>query len=278
MTTGRRGFSLAELMVAMVIAGIIGAALTRLVVNQARFVGMQDAVMRARAGARAALNVMTSELRMVSDSGLVAASRDSVTIRVPYAFGIACTQLGGATVVSLLPSENSVYNSATISGYAWRDSTGVYRLVQPATVASASLTSCSDSGIVTLAAPGWSERAVAVTPNALATRTGTPVYLYQLVRYEFAPSAELPGRPALWRTVLSTGAREELVAPFDTSASFRFLVGYSLTEQATPPADLNTVKGLRVRLVAESETPPEGRTTPMKFDLSTNLLFRNNAQ
>ncbi|MDO8665846.1 MAG: type II secretion system protein, partial [Gemmatimonadales bacterium] len=108
--TTRRGFSLAELVVAMVIAAIIGAALTRLVINQARFVGTQDAVMHARAGARAALNVMTSEFRAVSDSGLVAASRDSVTIRVPYAFGIACAQVGGATIVSLLPAENSTYN------------------------------------------------------------------------------------------------------------------------------------------------------------------------
>ena len=33
-----RGFALAELLVALVIAGIIGVALTRLVINQARFV------------------------------------------------------------------------------------------------------------------------------------------------------------------------------------------------------------------------------------------------
>ena len=277
--TSRRGFSLAELMVAMVIAGIIGAALARLVVNQARFVGTQDAVMHARAGARAALNVVTSEFRAVSDSGLVAASRDSVTIRVPYAFGIACAQVGGATIVSLLPAENSIYSAAVISGYAWRNPvTGAYSFVQPTTVSSSTLTPCADSSITTLAVAGWTARAVSVAPNVLATPTGAPVYLYQLVRYAFAHSPELPGRLALWRTVLSTGVREELVAPFDTSAAFQFLVGYTLAVQTSAPADLNTVKGIRVRLVTASETPPEGRTVPLKFDLSTNLLFRNNAQ
>lgn len=277
--TSRRGFSLAELMVAMVIAGIIGAALTQLVINQARFVGTQDAAMQARAGARAALNVMTSEFRAVSDSGLVAASRDSVTIRVPYAFGIACAQVGGATIVSLLPAENSTYNGATISGYAWRDPiTGTYRFVKPAIVSSISMTLCADSGITTLAAPGWAARAVAVAPNVLATPTGSLIYLYQEIRYAFASSAELPGRLALWRTVLSTGVREELVAPFDTSAAFQFLVGYTLAVQTSAPADLNTVRGVRARLVTASEDPPGGRTVPMRFDLTTNILFRNNAQ
>lgn len=280
MNRDRRGYSLAELLVALVIAGIIGAALTRLVISQARFVATQDGMMRARSGARAALNVMTNEFRMVSDSGLVAASRDSVTIRVPYAFGVACQQSAGTTVVSLLPADSASYGSAAISGYAWRDSLGAYNFVEPATVASAGLGSCSGAtpAITTLSATGWSATAVAVAPNVVATPVGAVVYLYQLVRYAFAASVELPGRRALWRTVLSTGVRDELVTPFDTSASFQFLVGSALAVQQSPPADLGTVRGLRVKLVAASEAPPEGRTAPVKFDLTTNLLFRNNAQ
>ena len=66
---GAAGFVLAELLVAMFIAAIIGASLTQLVISQSRFVALQGALMQARGGARAALNVMAGDLGMVSDSG-----------------------------------------------------------------------------------------------------------------------------------------------------------------------------------------------------------------
>jgi type II secretory pathway pseudopilin PulG len=273
------GFVLAELLVAMVIAAIIGVALTQLVISQSRFVALQGGIMQSRGGARAALNVMARDLRMVTDSGLVAASPDSITVRVPYAFGVACTQVSGTTIVSLLPADSASYYSASLSGYAWRDSTGAFKYEQPA-IASASATSyCSNTlytnpAITTLSAPGWAATAVALAPNDVNTPPGAIVYLYQLVRYAFAPSGQLPGRIGLWRTLVSTGQREELVAPFDSTARFQFLDS-TFAAHATPPSDLNSVKGLRLLLVAASELPPEGRAAPMQFSLSTDVVFRN---
>lgn len=281
MSARRPGFSLAELMVSLVIAGVIGVALSRLIINQSRFVSMQDAMMRARSASRAALNVMTGDLRAVTDSGLIQASADSITIRVPYAFGLACQQTGGTTIVSLLPTDSSQYSAAVASGYAWRDSTtGQYVFKQPATVG-AGVCSAPAPAITTLSTTGWSARAVAVSPavsGAGGTPVGAVVYLYQIVRYAFAPSVEVSGRRALWRSVLSTGARDEMVTPFDSSAKFQFLVGNSYSLQAAPPAVLDSVRGVRVKLVGASETAPQGRTTPVTFDLTTDILFRNNAR
>lgn len=275
----RRGFVLAELLVALVIAAILGVALTQLVLSQSRFAALQGGIMQARGGARAALNVMANDFRMVSDSGLVAATRDSVTVRVPYAFGVACGQSAGATIVSLLPADSASYSAAALSGYAWRDTTGAWVFVRPATVTSAATSSCSSltPSIVTLTAPSWPAQAVAVAPNNIRTLPGTQVYLYQTVRYAFAPSGQIPGRIGLWRTVLSTGQRDELVAPFDTSASFQFLIGSTFTSRATPPAPafLDSVYGLRLLLVAASETAPEGRPQPIQFNLTSNVVFRN---
>jgi type II secretory pathway pseudopilin PulG len=283
---GRGGFVLAELLVAMLIAAIIGVALTQLVVSQSRFVALQGGIMQARGGARAALNVMAIDFRMVTDSGLVAANPDSVTVRVPYAFGVACTQNSGYVIVSLLPADSASYFSASIGGYAWRDTTGSYVFKQPATVSPSFTTFCgafyTSPPVTTLSATGWSARAVYVPNDTRRTPPapppGTVVYLYQLVRYSFAPSAELPGRVGLWRTILlasgSTVSRNELVAPFDTSASFQFLDS-TYTPHATPPANLNTVKGLRLLLVAASETAPEGRTNPVQFNITSDVVFRN---
>lgn len=273
------GFVLAELLVAMVIAAIIGVALTQLVISQSRFVALQSGIIQSRGGARAALNVMARDFRMVTDSGLVAANPDSVTVRVPFAFGVACTQISGKTIVSLLPADSASYFSASPSGYAWRDSTGKFVYEEPATASLSSPTYCGSSTytnppITTLGAPGWGPTAVALAPNDVRTPSGTIVYLYQLVRYAFAPSGQLPGRIGLWRVLVSTNQRDELVAPFDSTAGFQFLDS-SLVAHATPPSDLNSVKGLRLLLVAASELPPEGRTAPMQFSLSTDVVFRN---
>jgi len=278
------GFVLAELLVALVIAAIIGAALTQLVISQSRLAALQGAIMQARGGARAALNVMTADLRGVGDSGLVAATPESVTVRVPYAYGVACGQLFGRVVVSLLPSDSATFAGATASGYAWRDTTGSFVFVQSVTVQASTPLACqipllTYPSVTTLSASGWQPTAVSLPNDHSRTPPGPPqgsvVYLYQQIQYAFAPSAQLPGRIALWRTQLTTGQRSELVAPFDSSSAIEFLVGSGLTVSTTPPADLTTVRGLRLVLVAASEQPPEGRTAPMTFNLTSDVLFRN---
>jgi len=283
-TARRPGFSLAELTVAMVIAGIIGIALSRLIISQSRFTALQDAMMRARSGARAALNAMSGELRAVTDSGLVAAGPDSITVRVPYAFGVACQQIFGWTIISLLPTDSAIYSASSASGYAWRDSTGTFRfVVQAAVIPNLSPVFCAPptDSITTLSATGWAARTAAIWPSAGSPPPppiGAVVYLYQTIRYAFAGSVEIPGRRALWRTVVSTGVRDELVVPFDSSAKFQFLVGGAYTLQGTPPAVLDSVRGVRVKLVGASETAPQGRSQPATFDLTTDILFRNNAR
>ncbi len=274
----RRGYSLVELMVALVIAGFVGVALTRLVINQARFISLQDGMMRARSGSRAAYNMLAHELTQVTDGGLVAANGDSITLRLPYAFGIACAQTGGTTIVAVIPTDSTTFFNATPSGYAWRDSLGVYRFENGATISdfNAAQSNCTSGSpaISVTAGPGWSARAIAVSPNNLATPRGGVVYLYQTIQYALTPSVELPGTEALWRTPLATGVREELVAPFDTSSRFQFVIGPGLTLSATPGA-LTGVRGIRAVLVGMSERVPQGKAAAFRFDLQTNLLFRN---
>lgn len=274
----RRGFSLAEMVVALLLAGIIGLALARLVISQARFVAGQDGMLQARSAARAALNVMSSELRPVTAGGILAATADSITVRVPYAFGVACYQTLGTTIVGLLPGDSAIYKSAIASGYAWRDPTGAWQFVTPATVGSANqgaLCALASPPVTTLSATGWTAQGYAVPGTAPSV--GTLVYFYQRITYIFAPSVTLPGRKALWRRVVSTGTSDELALPFDTGSGFRFLVGSRPTVRTTAPAILDSVRGVRVRLVGQSEKAPEGKSAPSRFDLATNIFFRNNA-
>jgi len=277
--SARRGFSLVELTVALVISGIIGVALTRLIISQARFVSVGDAMMRTRSGARAALLAVATELRAVGDSGVIQAAPESITVRVPHAFGIACQQTGGTTVVALLPTDSAEFANASLSGYAWRDSTATWHYLAGATLASASASTAFCTGaappVSVLSAPGWPARAIAVSPNDPLTPVGATVFLYHTVRYAFAPSGELAGRRGLWRTEIGTGLREEIAMPFDNSSAFQFIVGPALTLQLTPPADLRQLYGVRLDVVMESERPPQGRSTNVRFNLPLQIVFRN---
>ena len=119
----RHGFSLPELMVSMTILGILGAIFTRIIVSQSRFTDQQNAIRGARTISRQAMNILSSEIRMVQDSGGIdSASTDGKTVRllIPYRFGINCGVIGARNTVSMLPIDSLTLAQAVYAGYAWR--------------------------------------------------------------------------------------------------------------------------------------------------------------
>lgn len=270
----RRGFTLVELMVGLVFAGIVALALTKFMLSQVRFFGHHDALREARSTTRSALNVLMSELRMVeAEGGVVAAAPQVVTVRVPYAFGIVCNSSPGLTAVSLLPSDSAMTAGAAFSGYAWRDAdTGVYTYVQGSVRLSAGTASvCTAQGITTL--PRGS--VIQLVPGAAGAAIGSPIFLYQTVQYRFAQSSTVPGELGLWRTAQASGITEELVAPFRSSAGFRFYVAGSDTAQAAVPNPLSRIRGFEIVLSGASAAAAPGRSAPEAFDLTSSIFFHN---
>ncbi len=244
--------------------------LTRIVVSDSKFVSRQDAMMSARQTARASLNVSAVELRMVSSGGLIAAAPDSILVRVPYAFGMSCGTSSGFTIGSMMPADSMMYADAVPAGMARLQLDNTYSFLPGITLTgSADVAACTAEDINVV--PGGF--LIAVTPPN-AAGAGAIFYLYDIVGYRFRPSADLPGRIGLWRRS-GTAAYSELVAPFDASARFRFLVGPNLQVTDTPPADLTTVNGLELKFVAASNSPPQGQSTYQNFDLPLQVVFFN---
>ncbi len=195
MTT--RGFTLIELLIAMMLTAIVATALTRILLSDSRFVSQQDSMMAARNTARAAQNVTSVELRMVSDGGLIAAAPDSVTVRVPYAFGLACGVSGGQRIASLMPVDSLMYSSATPNGVARQLPGGTYTFRGGISVtATTDTATCVSESIRRVPDGKW----VGMSPPSAAPN-GYLFYLYQTVAYRFSASVELPGRIGLWRRV-----------------------------------------------------------------------------
>lgn len=269
----QRGFTLVELLIGMVVTAILGIALARILISDSRFVGKQDAMINARHASRAAMNTMVTELRMVGDGGLLAATPDSVRVLVPYAFGLTCTVSGTELIASLMPPDSLMYASAVTDGLAWRDSVGAYNMITGIAVAGSSdLAACQADSIRVV--PGGMLVAISGLSGS-PPQPGRIFYLYQTVTYSFSASTDIPGRIGLWRKA-GTAAAEELVAPFDSAAGFGCLVGPSLQVQTCPPGGgLAIVRGLELRMVGASEYPPPGSTTPETFSLVTQVPFLN---
>ena len=273
--SSRRGLTLVELIVTMVIAAIIGGAFMRLMMHQSRFMDTQNRAREARSVSRGALNLMMSEMRRVTrPHGVIAAAYDSVVLRVPYAFGVLCGSTAAASTISLAPMDSATYAEPGSRGYAWRDSTGNYAYVTGGFTVAPGLTSdCTTGpGITTL--PGG--KVVTVTPVIPpAAVAGTPVLLFRRVKYKFGNSVMLPGRTALWRVNVDAGTSEEVVAPFDAASRFRFYDGASTTSQANPPAVLDSIRGLELRLAGSSDRATFSTGQPSTAEFRASVFFMN---
>jgi prepilin-type N-terminal cleavage/methylation domain-containing protein len=290
----RRGMTLAEVMIALVLIGIVGAMFTKMLVAQGRFFNTQYGQRSARAVARAPMNFLLSELRMVQDlRGVADAQADGKRIRlkVPYRFGILCGTAAGATVASMLPVDSAV--SATYAGWAWRAVDGSYtELVAADPLGADSLRDVTDlpgeatctaarihKPMVSTAGGGMQRgRVLELRPPSAAAPTISPVYLWQYVAYEFKASTAYPGRIGLYRIQADGTASPhelELMAPFDTSARFKFFVPDQDTSQVDVPETLTTIRGLDLVLNGAAVGAASGGSRPAVNRLTTAVFFKN---
>ena len=281
----RAGYTLVELLIAIMILGIIATAMTRLMVTQANFTSAQAALRGARSVSRDAYNILMTDLRMVQDSGgLTYATKDSIRVRVPMAFGLVCAVTGTYTTVSLVPMDSALFALGTYGGTAYRDPvSGSFQwfpvvagdaIVPEPTPAVCTDTTGTNPGILSMTYMGRSSAIVRVKAMAAAP-VGAPMFVYQEILYAFAASAAYPGRgQGLWRTVTG-GARDEIIAPFDTSARFKFYVLNQDTSQTALPAQISTIRGFDLLLNGRSIRPPSGGNTQKITKVTTAVFFKD---
>jgi prepilin-type N-terminal cleavage/methylation domain-containing protein len=297
----RRGFTLIELMLALIVSAFVGAALVRMTVAQGRFMDQQEAWRSARGVSRSGINRMISDLRMVENGsaatgGLEAAvaGGQDFTIRVPYAFGIVCKVTGAQTTVTLLPVDSAMYAAPGHSGFAIRNDAGVYTYYTSATLNSAPVagtvadcTTPTAPDLPILAASGGLLASINGSPagkivSLVATAALAPVpskgqivFLYRRIRYQFKNSSALPGRTGLFRIPLSGGGEEELATPFAATARVNFYVLNNSTAQAAVPAPLSNTRGLELVLDGMSERTPGGSTVAKTATVTASVFFQN---
>jgi prepilin-type N-terminal cleavage/methylation domain-containing protein len=294
--TARRGFTLVELLVSLVVTAIVGGALVRMVLSQARFMDQQEAWRGARSVARGGINRLLSDLRVVEAGGGVfaaVAGGQDFTINVPYAFGIICSMpLNNQAVVSMLPVDAQMYAALGHTGFAIRrTSDGGYNYytsqAAPLAATGAQALNCTapatpaDLTIATgnlLALNGSPNGQVLFLQSAAAfnpvPKRGEILFLYRRIRYQFKNSALIPGRTGLFRMTVTNNVEEELATPFANTARVNFYnLNTTPAQAAVPP--LGNIRGLELILDGMSERTPGGSAAPKTANVRTSVFFEN---
>ncbi|MFL5448895.1 MAG: type II secretion system protein J [Gemmatimonadales bacterium] len=294
----RRGFTLVELLLSLIVTAIVGAALVRMVLGQAKFMDQQEAWRGARAVARGGVNRLVSDLRMVeATNGMAAAAAggQDFTVRVPYAFGIICSQPGvgaASLTITMLPVDDQMYTAPGYSGFAVRRDDGTYDYYTASTPnvtpPVALTTTCTapggilnpypiPTGLTVNGSPAG--RTVLVQTGALnpIPKMGQIVFLYRRIRYQFKNSVALPGRTGLFRAPVDGNAadEEEIATPFAPTARVNFYVLNNAVAQAAVPIPLGNTRGLELVLDGMSERTPQGSAAPKTANVRTSVFFEN---
>ena len=91
------GFTLIEVLIALLISSILTGVIFQTLRASGRFVQTQDVYQEVQQNTRGALELLTSELRGVTEWGLRQASADRMSIRSPRVWGIVCASTNTAS-------------------------------------------------------------------------------------------------------------------------------------------------------------------------------------
>jgi hypothetical protein len=272
-------------LIAMVVVSILGAAMTRTMVQSNRFIEKMEYGREARGTGRIAANLASTELRMVSaGTGVESADDSSVTLRVPFRMGLVCqSTVGapGAVVAMFQPSDTSIASlNLGYNGFAWLTSAGEYAYVDAVSApVSGSTGSCTGAPASLTLVTGASVRTLFGANIVAPVPIASPIVLWRRVRYVFAPSAVMPGRGAFWRRTLDNDwnviQSDELAAPLDPVSRFAFYINNNRTASDTVPTALGDLRGLELRVLGESARMTRGDVRTEQSRVTTSIFFLN---
>lgn len=262
------GFTLVEMLIAITMTGVLGAAMFSLVMGQARFYGHSSDAIHAQASLRNGLDFLASELRMASPSDLLYATADSVAIRYDIVRGIVCDTTAADEVTVFvydtvppvdLPAFRGTgysgpYDSAFALGDNWTPTTS-----QTGAAPEADCTALGapggHPGNFYRRLTGWTGRFGDVPDR------GAVVRWYGRLDYRILPATAGVGT-AIWRV------NQELVAPFAEAAQFRYVMADASVQNNVLFTDLPDVREVRIIIAARGEgTNRYGVQRPFRFDM-----------
>jgi prepilin-type N-terminal cleavage/methylation domain-containing protein len=197
------GFTLIEVLTALLIGAVVVGAVVALLSAQARISRLETGREEARHNARAALEQIVAELRAVGPDGIVAAGTNTITFRSPRAWGLVCRHTPERLAV-IFPS---AAGPALRTGEEWAalppvGASTTWQFLEVNDLSGSAAERMSARAACAALEPGDLERSavraygpratgatLGIPPGGAGLDAGTPFYLFDDVRYQVAPAA-----------------------------------------------------------------------------------------
>lgn len=244
----RQGFTLIELLVAMVLIGIVGAAITRTLLNMERGSRAQSQRVALQGNLRAGAALIPSELRELSASDILIAQENLIQYRAMRGTSMACAATLGT--VTLRDRYTFMYRDID----AGRDNLFLFLENDPALMTDDSWIELDVSGAVGGVCPnGDPATIVSIAADMDATElaaflAGAPVRVFE--QMELALYAA-DGRA--WLGARSVAVEANLQPVLGPLATTDGLVFTYLDAANAPTTTIASMRAIQIDLLAESE-------------------------
>lgn len=280
MLIGRRGFTVAEVLLSVFTTLVVAGAIYSLLVTTQQLTRLQGERTSLQSGVRAGSLILLEELGGLStveagtgdQNDIVAFGPSAVTYRAMRGIGFIC-QAPGATTIQLARSNFSGHRDPQ----AGRDEAYVFI---PGSADGETKDAWVSATIVSVATaapcPGGLGAGITLTLSSSASlgrpEPGTPVRIAELMELRLYQSN---GRSWLGARSVNTGeAIQPLVGPL--TDTYGFQLEY-LDATGAPTADGTRIKSIRGRLRGTTDGTV-GRDLPVEEELTTQVTLRNSLQ
>lgn len=292
----RRGFTLMELLVSLMISTMLVTVIFRLMQGNSQYVRMQSAREEVAQNARAALDLIASDLRAVPPGGFTRIEPDSIRFYLPRGWGVLCNSLTSTSTTAWVLFPTGVLSTTDVFekpqwGLAVEQTadpsapTGSWQFVTQPTQQTtgdpcATVQPALDDDLHLRLGFNRTGSTAFVANSAMTISPGTQVLLFEEVAYDVAESTSgtLDGFWIRRMVGQSSGAAnmQPLAGPVPESGALRFtyLAGDGVTETTTA----TDVRQIRLQIIAQSraETGSGPSRRPTQMDtVTTNIVLRN---
>lgn len=284
----RAGFTLVELLIALLIGVILMTVVFQMISGQSRTVAVQSSREEAQQNVRGALEVISADLRGAFPAGIVEAQARQITFMQPRAWGIICG-VAGNTIDAVFPVTNGplpddseasgvIVNSVPPPGATWSPLPPTRAPIIDVNVLPGGPTAglCNDDEVQG-AAQVIQITTNSVTATAAAAAVGNQIATYHMTRYDLAQD------DGAWWIRRSMGMdagtynMQPLAGPAEADGlSFSYHVDSGDASMPVPGTDavaLGTIRMISVQAMTKSSQELNGNV--QRDSGSVRVMLRN---